>query len=310
MGEMMAVKDRPRVIFMGLRNSLALPVLEQLIQAGLPISCVVVPAPVPDSPVTPLTPAPSPSVLPLVTRFVEPDMVHLAWEYAIPVLEVGRLTDPTVLDTLAAYQPDMICVACFNQRFPAALLEMPTRGCLNWHPSLLPAYRGPAPLFWVFRHGVHETGVTIHLMDEGLDSGPIVRQERVPVPEGIYGQRLEQQCAVLGGRLMVEAVQEIWHGTARPTPQPATGGSYFPWPTVADFEILTTRPARWAFNFIRGVRHWDYPLEMEVAGRRFRVVDALGYSPGSLAGRPLRRAGAELWVQCTPGILHVQIHFE
>jgi methionyl-tRNA formyltransferase len=300
----------PRVVFMGMRVAFSYIALARLIAETLDVRCVIVPAIRINAPatvpVTQLQPEPSPSAVPLLTRFVQPDITHLAWEHGIPVLEVSRLAHPETLSTLATYQPDVICVACFNQRFPSALLKLPRHGCLNLHPSLLPAYRGPAPLFWVFRNGERETGVTVHLMDEGLDTGDILLQERVEIPEGIRGDVLEQRCASLGAELMAEAVRPVCAGTASPTHQPDEGSSYYPWPSAEDFWISPTRPARWAFNFIRGVAHWAGPLEIHVAGQRFPVREAVSYVPDGTLESPFVRDGDDLWVQCMPGVLHVK----
>jgi methionyl-tRNA formyltransferase len=302
-------KAPPKVVFMGLRGSFSRIALAYLMAEGLAIQAVVVPAaPVEEAavPVRRLVPPPTPSQVPLLTRFVAPDIVHLAWEHGIAVLEVARLGAPETLATLAAYDPDVICVACFNQRFPTALLGLPRHGCLNLHPSLLPAYRGPAPLFWVFRNGEQETGVTVHLMDAGLDTGDILLQKRVAIPEGVPGPVLEEQCATVGARLMAQAVWRLYAGTAVLRKQSEEGSSYYPWPSAEDFRIPVTRPARWAFNFMRGVAHWGVPFTIEVPGQHLLAREALSYTPSGELGRPFVQKGAELWVQCSPGVLHVR----
>src|SRR6266536_191528 len=114
----------------------------------------------------------------------------------------GGFSNPGTIRVLTEYQPETICVACFSKRIPRDILDIPRLGCLNVHPSLLPANRGPEPLFWTFREGNQRTGVTIHLMDEGMDTGPIVAQEALEIPDGISYTQLEAQCAELGGKLL------------------------------------------------------------------------------------------------------------
>lgn len=296
---------------MGMRGQFSRIPLVRLIDESIDVQAVVVPAVSPDQatagPVRRLSPEPNRSEVPLLTPFVEPNVTHLAWQHGIQVLEVGRLADPTTLATLAAFGPDAICVACFNQKFPPALLALPRYGCINLHPSLLPAYRGPAPLFWAFRNGERETGVTVHLMDEGLDTGDILLQKRITIPEGTCGDDLEARCAWMGAGLMVEAVRSLWAGTARPTRQPDEGSSYFPWPSPDDFCISPEWPARRAFNFVRGVVSLTGPPEIHVAGHCFVVREAVSYSAyGELDG-PFLRDGINLWIQCTPGLLHAVI---
>src|SRR5215471_6713061 len=174
----------PRAIFLGMPGNFSHPPLRALLEAGIEVCAVVVPAPL--SPMQDLPairrreqPQESRSVLPVLESPLYNSILQLAWERQIPVWEVHRLSDPETINVLVAYQPDVICVACFSQRIPRTVLDIPRLGCLNVHPSLLPANRGPEPLFWTFREGSQHTGLTIHLMDEGMDTGPIVAQEVV-----------------------------------------------------------------------------------------------------------------------------------
>ncbi|HEU5370609.1 MAG TPA: formyltransferase family protein [Ktedonobacterales bacterium] len=234
-------------------------------------------------------------------------IARVAWEQSIPVVEVGALSDAETLARLAALQPEVICVACWPQRLPRALLDLPPLGCLNLHPSLLPAYRGPSPGFWVLRNGERSTGATIHLMDAHLDTGDILLQEAFEIPEGITSAALEQRCAEVGAPLLARAARELAAGTATRRPQPAEGSSYYSWPRDEDFSVPVTRPARWAYNFIRGVADWNGPLELHIDAERFPVRQALNYQPDARLGQPYRRQGDELWAQCAPGVLHVLV---
>jgi len=153
------------------------------------------------------------SGLPVLQSTLHTSILQVAWERQIPVWEVQSLFDPETIATLAEYTPDVICVACFSKRIPRAVLDIPRLGCLNVHPSLLPANRGPEPLFWTFREGSERTGVTIHLM---MDTGPIVAQEALEVPDGISYAELERQCAVLGGILLAGSVWELFNGLVTP----------------------------------------------------------------------------------------------
>lgn len=297
-------------LFLGTPGDFSRPPLEALLAAGLPICAVVIPASgdvgASGAPIIRHDP---PSVgrgqLPILSPFMNRTIAQMAWEQRIPVVEVGALADAQTLATLASFQPDVICVACWPQRLPRALLDLPPLGCLNLHPSLLPAYRGPSPGFWVLRNGEQYTGATIHLMDEHLDTGDIVLQEAFEIPEGISSAALEQGCARLGAPLMARAVRALAAGTASRTPQPAEGSSYYSWPRDEDFIVPVTRPARWAFNFIRGVADWHGPLALAIGAERFPVRQALDYQPNAVLGQPYRRQGDELWTQCTPGVLHV-----
>src|SRR5258708_21622181 len=164
-------------------------------------------------------------------------ILQLAWELHILLWEVQRLPDPETIATLAGYQPDIICVACFSRRIPRAMLDIARLGCLNVHPSLLPANRGPEPLFWTFREGSRHTGVTIDLMDEGMDTGPIVAREALEMPDGISYAQLEMQCAMLGGTLLARSVWDLYNGLVIPVAHDETKRNYHGFPTDADFTV-------------------------------------------------------------------------
>jgi methionyl-tRNA formyltransferase len=105
---------------------------------------------------------------------------------------------------------------------------------------------------------------------------------------------------------MAKAVRSLWAGTASPRQQSDEESSYYPWPAAEDFRISVARPARWAFNFIRGVAHWSVPFEVVVAGQHLLIRDAVDYTPDVLS-TPIVRRHDHVWVQCTPGILHARL---
>jgi methionyl-tRNA formyltransferase len=316
-------RDAPRVVYLGALGPFSYAPLAALLAAGVPICAVVVArahrgTALPGASLTGgsgithegvrrLVPAPRmPSALPLLDAGTSRTIVDLAWEHEIPVLEVGRLTDPACLAALAAAAPDVICVACFPQILPPPLLALPRFGCLNLHPSMLPAHRGPAPLFWAFRAGETRTGVTVHIMDERIDAGDLLFRKSLVIPEGIPGTSLEEACASQGAKLMVEAVGSLPDMEKIRRPQNEAEASYESWPTLADLEIPTTRPALWAFNFIRGAGDW-YPLTLVAGERRFRVRRAVAWTPEGDMDQPYLVSGGEAWVGFSPGVLRVEV---
>jgi methionyl-tRNA formyltransferase len=222
------------------------------------------------------------------------------------VYAAASLGAPETYATLAALQADVAVVSCFSRRIPLGLAALPRLGTLNLHPSLLPAYRGPAPLFWALRDGLHTTGVTVHLLDAGLDSGPIVAQQPVALPDGASGAELERVCGEHGGALLLAAMDVLAHGTATPRPQPIAG-DYRPWPTPDDFRIEPMWSARHAFNFIRGTAEWGQPYPVAVGGESFMLAQALGYDLAATLSTPFERDGRVLRVQCAPGVLVVYL---
>ncbi len=238
---------------------------------------------------------------------MEPHIVGMAWQAGVPVLEVDRLGHPDILSALRDLQPDLICVACFPHLLPRQLLQLPQYGALNIHPSLLPAYRGPAPLFWIFHDGIEHAGVTVHLIDKRMDSGPIVEQTPIALPDGIGYADAERICANAGARLLLAAVRATVAGTRCSRPQGGEAGRYAALPGREDYLITADWAARRAFNFARGLAESDEPIILMVEDDRLVIDQTLGFSEETMR-EPLVRSGTVVRVRCTPGTLTVQCH--
>ena len=180
-------------------------------------------------------------------------------------------------DRISALHPDAICVACFPYRLPQEILRIPHLGSLNVHPSLLPDNRGPDPLFWTFRRGDAFTGVTIHLMDVGLDTGAILLQKRLEVPDGIGELLLEQRLADSGAELLREALSGLAAGRIQPVPQESARATRYPLPDSEDFVVTPERPARWAYNFARGLYTREVPICIRVRRPAVPAAGAGGF---------------------------------
>jgi methionyl-tRNA formyltransferase len=302
MSNTLSMQRPPRVLFLGMQGDFSPPSLRALLDNGIEVSAVVVPASQSSGLDLPAIwrreqPCTSRPILPLLHASV----LQLVWAHHIPLWEVQRISDSEVISVLAAYQPDIICVSCFSQRIPRAILDLPRLGCLNVHPSLLPANRGPVPLFWTFREGYEQTGVTIHLMDEAMDSGAILAQEPIKVPDGISYAQLESQCALRGGELLAHTVWDLYRGRVVPVPQDETKSNYHPFPSAQDFVI---NPAEWSarhvYNFLSGVLHWSDPIKLYVNGKYVVVQQVISYSPKNIDDIP-GGSSSELWIQCKVG---------
>lgn len=305
-------KKPARIIFLGMQSNFSHPSLNALLAAGNDVCAVVLPASQREPGSSALRHLEPPSRRRVLLRvnqsFLHTSVQELAWERRIPLWEVTRLADPAVTALFAEYRPDLICVACFPQRIPAALLRMPRLGTLNVHPALLPANRGPEPLFWTFRLGQASTGVTVHLMDERMDSGPILAQETLAVPDGITYAELEQQTADLGGILLARAAANLASGQAHPRSQDESQASSHPYPSGDDFVI---HPAQWdarhVYNFICGVKDWGEPLKLVADPElTLSIEDVLDYSykPNDMR---LYTSERDAWpVRCQRGIVVVK----
>lgn len=306
----------PRVIFFGMQSNFSIPSLQALLESGVDVCAVVLPALVlPGSERRPIQRR-NPSHLvraPLsLLNGATPSLLHIAWARGIPVWEVGQLGHADTLAALTAYRPDCLCVACFPARLPHDLLALPRLASLNVHPSLLPANRGPVPLFWTFRLGESQTGVTIHQMDERMDSGEILAQEKLEIPDGISYAQLEQACAKRGGALLARMVWDLdlSNGHVHRTPQDEGQSSVHPYPTEQDFLVSATEwSARHVHNFICGVGTWDDPIVLVTDQERYRVRHSIAYRLDEETPRaPEREQPAEdvIVVRCKDGWVVVQ----
>lgn len=282
-----------RVMYVGLCETFSTIPLQHLLAAGANVCAVVTP-----QPAACLPPGGDPQ---------GETIVDLAAARAIAVEYVRDLKRPATLERLAAYEPDVILVACFPYILPRNLLELPRLGCFNLHPSLLPAYRGPAPLFWQLRCGEERTGVTLHRMTEQVDAGDIVAQAAVALPNGLTGPEADALLAGRGARLVLETLPRLAEGALRPRPQREDDSSYFPWPAAGDFQVSTGWPARRAFNFIRGTAEWGRPHSITIGREQFFIERALSYSTGHELGEPYVLLGRELWLRFSPGVLHARL---
>mgnify|MGYP003337359562 CR=1 FL=1 len=166
---------------------------------------------------------------------------------------IDGTADPEQLRQLA---PDVIVVAAYGQLLPQALLDLPPHGCLNVHTSLLPAYRGAAPIQWALLDGLPETGVTLMKMDAGLDTGPILAQAATPIAPEDNAQTLHDRLAQLGAELLVRSLPDWVAGRLTPRPQPAEGVSHARKITKEDGRMDWNLPARVLGNRVRGLTPW------------------------------------------------------
>jgi methionyl-tRNA formyltransferase len=177
-------------------------------------------------------------------RSQDPPVARWARERGLTVVQPERVRQPEFLERMKELRPAAAVVVAFGQIFPKALLEIPEHGCINVHASLLPKYRGASPIQAAVAEGETRTGITTMLMEEGLDSGPILLQEETEIgPEETAGE-LAPRLAALGGDLLVRTLERLEEGTLAPRPQPAEGVTYAPRLTRESGRVDWTLPAR------------------------------------------------------------------
>ncbi len=203
-----------------------------------------------------------------------PSAVHAAAQAAgIPVAHPTSLKDPTVQQDFAALDLDVAVVVAYGLILPKAILEAPRLGCLNIHASLLPRWRGAAPIQRAILAGDAETGVTIMQMDQGLDTGAMLLREAIPIAPDDTGSTLHDKLAALGARMIVDALARAEAGTLTATPQPDEGVTYAQKIDKAETRLDWRKPAAELERTVRAfapLAWFDLPGGKE----RLRVIGA------------------------------------
>ncbi len=228
---------RPRILFMG-TPAFALPALDGLTSHSYPIIGVVTQ---PDRPSG------------RGQKEIAPPVKSLALKLGLPVWQPEKVKGQRFLEILHTLNPDMIVVAAFGQILPKAIIDFPTLGCLNIHPSLLPKYRGAAPLNWSIIRGETQTGVTIMLMDEGMDSGDILLQESTEIRTMETFGELHDRLADLGATMLLKTVEQVASGTVQRRKQDPSLVTFAPRLTKETGRINWSDPVHQIVNLIRGL---------------------------------------------------------
>lgn len=185
-----------------------------------------------------------------------PAVKTLAEELGIPVIQPQKLREPEAMEQLRAWSPDLIVVAAFGQILRQEVLDLPPHGCINVHASLLPRWRGAAPINAAILHGDEETGVTIMKMDAGLDTGPILSQRAVRIAPYETASSLFGKLSKLGASLLLDTLPGYLAGEIEPYPQPDEGSTYAPMLTKEEGQLDFSRPAAELERKVRAFNPW------------------------------------------------------
>lgn len=181
---------------------------------------------------------------------------QLAQAQGLPILQPEKMKSPELLDTLAGWRPDVIAVTAFGRILPKSILDLPPSGCVNVHGSLLPRYRGAAPIQWCLINGDKKTGITTMLMDEGMDTGAMLLQQAIPIEPEDTAAELGQRLARVGGDLLIETLKAVADKTVTPQVQDNEKATYAPLLTKEAGMIDWTQSAETLVNRIRGLSPW------------------------------------------------------
>jgi methionyl-tRNA formyltransferase len=249
-------EENLRIVYMG-TPGFAVPPLKRLIESGKHEIVAVVSQP--DRPVG------------RGQKISAPAVKELALEFHLPVLQPDKIKKTQFDQVLAFYKPDVIIVAAYGKILPPEIIRLPRYGCINIHASLLPKYRGAAPIQWAIINGEHVTGVTIMQMDDGLDTGNIIAFEQVEILDDDDTQSISNLLSVTGGELIVNVLDRIEQsGKVESVPQDNSKASHAPmlekqdglidWTKSNDdiiYRIKGLQPWPGAFSFLHG-RAWKF----------------------------------------------------
>ncbi len=281
-----------RVVFMGTPD-FAVGTLETLIAAGHEVAAVVTQPDKPKGRGKSLMPTP---------------VKEVALAHQIPVFQPKKVRDPEFVETLRTIAPDVIVVAAFGQIISKEILDMPRYGCINVHASLLPAYRGAAPIQWAVINGDKESGVTIMRMSEGLDTGDMIDKVVVPLEEKETGGSLFDKLSKAGAALCAEVLVKLENGTAVFEKQPEQSTTAYA--SMIDKKmgkINWERPAKEIEQLIRGLNPWPSAYT-SVNGKNLKLWTAsVVHEAGNGVPGEILEAGKEgLLVKTGDGLLLIQ----
>ena len=233
----------------------------------------------------------------------------VAKEYELPLYQPEKIrNNPEAVETIRGMKPDLIVVAAFGQIIPKEILDIPRFGCFNVHASLLPAYRGAAPIQHAILDGLKETGVTIMRMNEGLDTGDIVSFCEVPIEDDETGGSLFETLAEIGAALLIDTIPLVKEGIATYTPQPAESTTpYAAMISRKDGKIDFSKSASEIERLVRAMNPWPSAWTT-LDGKTLKIWKAhvekadLAGTPESI-GRIVRQDARGLYIQTGQGIL-------
>ena len=275
-----------RILFMGTPD-FAVPSLEALVQAGHTVCGVFTQ---PDKPKN------------RGMKLLPPPVKVCAQSHDIPVYQPTKLRDGTALELIRQLAPELIVVAAYGRILPDDILAAPPLGCINVHSSLLPAYRGAAPINWAILNGDQETGVTIMHMAHDLDAGDIIAQTATPIGPDETAPELYGRLAQLGAELLLHVVDDLAAGTAARVPQEHEKATLAPMLSKELSPMDWTRTAGQLHDQVRGLIPWPAAVTT-LSGNRCKVFSAtiLAERTDAEPGTILRADKAGINVACGEG---------
>lgn len=276
-----------RILFMGTPD-FAVPSLEALVNASHDVCGVFTQ---PDKPKN------------RGMKLQAPPVKEFALAHDIPVFQPETVKDGSALASIQQLQPELIAVAAYGRILPVDILDYPKFGCINVHSSLLPKYRGSAPIHWAILNGEKESGVTIMHMAKAMDAGDIIAQAATPIDPDETVESLHDRLAVMGAELLVDVVERIKAGTATRTPQDESQVTFAPMLSRELSPLDWTRPARCLHDQVRGLVPWPATTTDIIGAQPVKVfqTELTGQGTDSAPGTILAAGKEGIDVACGDG---------
>ena len=233
-----------------------------------------------------------------------PPVKVIAKREGIKVYQPLKVRDEEFVKTLRAYNPDVMVVVAFGQIIPLSILKMPKYGCVNIHGSLLPKYRGAAPIQWAVLDGEKETGITTILMDEGIDTGDILLKKTIKIDTDETSGSLFDKLMALGAETILETLDELEKGSLTPTKQGESPTAYAKMLTKAMGLIDFTKPAKELDCFVRGMDPWPSAYTL-LAGKTLKLWKVRAVEGGGKAGSVIDIDKESFTIACGEGAIEV-----
>jgi len=231
-----------------------------------------------------------------------PPVKEFAINRDIKILQPTGMKDPNFLNELINMRSDVIVVAAYGKILPVQILRLPIHGCINVHASLLPKYRGAAPIQWAIINGEKKTGITTMLMDEGLDTGDILLQEETEITDDDNTETLSKRLAEIGASLLIKTINGIKNGFIKPIPQVGTP-SYAPPLKKEAGRLDWSKAATEIFNFVRGMYPWPCAY-CYLNKERIKIIKVKVLEGSGMPHR-IEKAGEDLIIGAGKGLISI-----
>lgn len=225
------------------------------------------------------------------------DLIKIDADYSNAILKIR------------SYQPDIIIVSCYPRLLPSSLISIAKEGCFNIHPSMLPLFRGPVPLFWQFREGVDDFGVTLHRMTNKFDDGNIISQKIVKIKDGVSQSKATELLAESSCNLVMRMLDDIEKSKLTEKVQDTKHASYQTYPEKNDYSISLSWSAKRIFNFVSAYKEKGRVFICKSEGNKYKLLDVYSYQNTSYIGDMNNESENTVILSCNPGYIRCEVEY-